>query len=313
MQAISKSGTNINAGSFYGFFRDDSLNAPDPVAKKVLPYANQQIGGTLGGPIVKDKLHYFASYEYEREPGTMFVNPSALPARPSASRTRTARTASWRASTISCRQHNRLSVRGSRWNWSNPFVLTHRALIRRTRRFRPRTRPTCSAPGRAWQGRQPHAGDQGRLQRLPLDQRAAGRRWSARREYRVPGLTFGAPYNYPQTLNQNNWTGRARLQLHKDTHDLKIGAEYIHVHNGGPWFIQRPGFFTLQQRAGQPGAVLPADAALDPSAWNLAPLNALARDFQVELRAQRERLDDRRAAADLRALVRRQLARATRT
>ena len=79
VQAISKSGTNMNSGSFYGYFRDDKLNAPDPVAKKVLPYSNQQIGGTFGGPIVKDKLHYFASYEYEREPGTFFSSPSTLP------------------------------------------------------------------------------------------------------------------------------------------------------------------------------------------------------------------------------------------
>ena len=71
-------------------------------------------------------------------------------------------------------------------------------------------------------------------------------------EYRVPGLTFGAPYNYPQTLNQNNWTGRADLSLHKDKHDIKIGGEYIHVHNGGPWFIQRAGLLHVQQRAGQP-------------------------------------------------------------
>src|SRR6516164_2792094 len=69
IQAISKSGTNTLSGSGYGFFRSDSLNAADPVAHKVLPYSNQQVGGTIGGPIVKDKLHYFASYEYEREPG----------------------------------------------------------------------------------------------------------------------------------------------------------------------------------------------------------------------------------------------------
>ncbi len=79
VQAISKSGTNTNSGSFYGFFRDDKLNAADAVANKVLPYSNQQIGGTFGGPIVKDKLHYFASYEYEREPGTFFSSPSTLP------------------------------------------------------------------------------------------------------------------------------------------------------------------------------------------------------------------------------------------
>src|ERR1700730_6111918 len=42
VQAITKSGTNVNSGIFYGYFRNDSLNAPDAVANKVLPYSNQQ-------------------------------------------------------------------------------------------------------------------------------------------------------------------------------------------------------------------------------------------------------------------------------
>ncbi|HET9832039.1 MAG TPA: carboxypeptidase-like regulatory domain-containing protein, partial [Vicinamibacterales bacterium] len=78
VQAISKSGTNKNSGSLYGFFRDDAFNAPDNVAKTVLPYSDQQIGGTFGGPIVKDRLHYFFSYEYERQPGTIFTQPQGL-------------------------------------------------------------------------------------------------------------------------------------------------------------------------------------------------------------------------------------------
>src|SRR5260370_30280694 len=78
VQAISKSGTNTNSGSFYGNFRSDRFNAPDSVAHVVLPYSNQQVGGTFGGPVVKDKLHYFASYEYEREPGTIVTSPSQL-------------------------------------------------------------------------------------------------------------------------------------------------------------------------------------------------------------------------------------------
>src|SRR4029079_16126162 len=61
VQAISKSGTNTNTGSFYGNFRSDKLNAPDPVAAKVLPYSNQLVGGTWGGPIIANKLHYFVS------------------------------------------------------------------------------------------------------------------------------------------------------------------------------------------------------------------------------------------------------------
>ena len=37
---------------------------------RVLPYSNQQFSTTFGGPIRKDKIHFFASYEYEREPST---------------------------------------------------------------------------------------------------------------------------------------------------------------------------------------------------------------------------------------------------
>ena len=59
LQAITKSGTNSLSGSGYGFFRDDKLNAADAVSKTVLPYHDDQWGATLGGPIVKDKLHYF--------------------------------------------------------------------------------------------------------------------------------------------------------------------------------------------------------------------------------------------------------------
>jgi len=59
VQAITRSGANKPSGSVYGFFRDDKLNSPDAVANSVLPYSNQQVGGALGGPIVKDKIHYF--------------------------------------------------------------------------------------------------------------------------------------------------------------------------------------------------------------------------------------------------------------
>ena len=79
VQAISKSGTNNPSGSLYGFFRSDALNAADKVAHQVLPYSDQQMGGTFGGPVIKDKMQYFASYEYERQPSTIFSAPAALP------------------------------------------------------------------------------------------------------------------------------------------------------------------------------------------------------------------------------------------
>jgi hypothetical protein len=71
INAVTKSGTNRPSGSFSSYFRDDNFVAKDFVQKRVLPYSDQQINGTWGGPIIKDRLHYFASYEYERQPQTI--------------------------------------------------------------------------------------------------------------------------------------------------------------------------------------------------------------------------------------------------
>src|SRR5438093_7947063 len=74
VNAVTKSGTNTLLGSLVGNFRDSKFNAEDPVLLRVLPYSNQQISGTLGGPIVKNKLHFFGNYEYERQPLTSIWN-----------------------------------------------------------------------------------------------------------------------------------------------------------------------------------------------------------------------------------------------
>jgi hypothetical protein len=68
VNAITKSGTNVGAGSVSGYFRDDRFNAKDHIQQRVLPYSNQQFATTYGGPIITDRFHYFANFEYEREP-----------------------------------------------------------------------------------------------------------------------------------------------------------------------------------------------------------------------------------------------------
>ncbi|MSO84269.1 MAG: carboxypeptidase regulatory-like domain-containing protein [Acidobacteria bacterium] len=67
---ITKSGANRFAGSVRGNFRDDRFNAANPVLDRVLPFTNQQIAGSFGGPIMQDKLHFFVFDEYERAPKT---------------------------------------------------------------------------------------------------------------------------------------------------------------------------------------------------------------------------------------------------
>ena len=70
VNAITKSGTNDLAGTVGGYFRDDKFNGKDFLQHRVLPYSNQQVSTTFGGPIKKDRIHFFAAYEYEREPKT---------------------------------------------------------------------------------------------------------------------------------------------------------------------------------------------------------------------------------------------------
>jgi len=78
VNAITKSGSNLYTGSFSAYFRDDKFIAKDFVQNRVLPYQDQQMSVTYGGPIRKDAVHFFVNYEYEREPQT-FSHSSAYP------------------------------------------------------------------------------------------------------------------------------------------------------------------------------------------------------------------------------------------
>ena len=72
--AVTRSGTNRYSGSVRGNFRHTSLNAENPVLNRVVPINNQQLAFTGGGPIVRDRLHFFGHFDYEREPKTSVWN-----------------------------------------------------------------------------------------------------------------------------------------------------------------------------------------------------------------------------------------------
>jgi hypothetical protein len=72
--AVTRSGTNRFSGSVRGNFRESSFNAKDPVLKRVVPINNQQFAFTGGGPIVRDRVHFFGNFEYEREPRSSIWN-----------------------------------------------------------------------------------------------------------------------------------------------------------------------------------------------------------------------------------------------
>jgi hypothetical protein len=92
ISAVTKSGTNTFKGSAYSYYRDQSFNGLN-VGKVKLPALqnsyNKIYGVTLGGPIIKNKLFFFGSYEYEEKSlvlgyytpagGTGGGNTSAVP------------------------------------------------------------------------------------------------------------------------------------------------------------------------------------------------------------------------------------------
>jgi hypothetical protein len=68
VNVISKSGTNQLSGLFRTNFRHSRFNSENRVLGLVEPINNQQYSGAVGGPLLRDRLHFFVNYEYEREP-----------------------------------------------------------------------------------------------------------------------------------------------------------------------------------------------------------------------------------------------------
>src|SRR5207245_1378717 len=80
---ITKSGTNDLKGSLFEFFRNEKLNAarwsPVPTNTDKDPLKRNNFGGSLGGPIRKDRTFFFVSYAGLRQRTSMFKNDAVVP------------------------------------------------------------------------------------------------------------------------------------------------------------------------------------------------------------------------------------------
>ncbi len=64
INAVTRSGSNKEEGSVYGFMKNNSLQGKDPINNKASDnFSEYTVGARLGGAIVKDKLFYFVNYE----------------------------------------------------------------------------------------------------------------------------------------------------------------------------------------------------------------------------------------------------------
>jgi hypothetical protein len=78
LSVVTKSGTNQLHGSGLLFFRDASITAKEFFQAAKPDYRRYQYGGTIGGPILQNRTHYFFAYEGTNENQFFTVNARGL-------------------------------------------------------------------------------------------------------------------------------------------------------------------------------------------------------------------------------------------
>ena len=280
VNAVTKSGTNMFAGSVAGYFRHDSLNAADFFADRVLPYQNQQISGTFGGPIVRDRLHFFGHYEYEREPQSYFFNSpvpefNAIANGPDGTGLPFTETSNLFGGRLDAQltDQTRLMVRGNGW-------LTH--LLHSPQDAlsnHPSTLLAKDYVSRQFYGTLTTASGQ-TVNELKVglnhfhDDRYSFYGLRAP-QIRLAGITIGPSHiSNGANQSQNSWSARNDFTLLKGGHTLKIGGEFLL----NSYYLYAP--TEREGRLYAQGGAIPANVAelfpsIDPSTWNLDGLGPI--------------------------------------
>ncbi|MBS1851517.1 MAG: TonB-dependent receptor [Acidobacteria bacterium] len=274
INAETKSGSNLLHGSAFGYFRNDALNAADPVAHKVLPYSDQQYGGTVGGPIRKDRLFYFGSYEGERNPYTVYTTPTGFG-----------------GTTYQVPTKNTTNIYLARLdfqpNESNHFGLRVNGFTFKS--------PLAGVSGTS----HPSQGGKNSLKALSSlltwtnSKRSnlvndfkfgfnffiyANDEVVDSQEYRFGSITVGGNYNYPSPHDQNTFQIRDGVSLLKGKHSIQFGAEYLNTWYYGKYPQYSRGAVTSFSSV--PSDLTPYFPVWnDPSTWNLTGLSQIANTY----------------------------------
>ncbi|HKW46181.1 MAG TPA: TonB-dependent receptor [Gemmatimonadaceae bacterium] len=89
VNVVTRSGTNELQGSLFGYGTNERLGADVPLVRSA-PYEKEQFGFSLGGPVLRDRLLFFAATDFQRRlipaagpfVGEALSNQSALPVNP---------------------------------------------------------------------------------------------------------------------------------------------------------------------------------------------------------------------------------------
>ena len=305
VSAVTKSGTNAFEGTFAGYFRDDKWNAKDHIQDRVIPYSDRQLSGTFGGPIVRDKIHFFVNWEHEKEPNTITFNsryPSFNIDQPG---TRTESKGGVKGDFQFSPQH-RLAARWNKYDNLIPSsgggAAVHPSTSGENNRhatqlFGVYTQVLSGTsvnevrvgmnenfftlePNASWGANIPA--------HIPqiLEGITSGRRLPpAVPRLNFTGYSVGSATNNPQRTGEKNYSIRDDFSTSfgwRGRHDIKLGGEVIFYNMPQSWSNIGTGQYTLN--AAPPANIeqlLPVWN--DASTWNLNALSPLMRDFTVNI------------------------------
>jgi hypothetical protein len=278
VQAISRSGTNTLAGSLYGFFQSDKFKAADHVAGRVLPFSDQQAGGSLGGPIVRDRAQYFATYEYERQPNTFVFQPPGY-AHTVAVPTKRAKHSVMARGDYQMSNRHRLMVRYTSSRDSSPFwfdqVGGYPTAARREKQDNWGLTGTWTSVLSDSVVQEVKAGNYSYFfthsPTVPLASQTTN--------YQFPGMSWpylGTADNIPEEFWQDSPSIRYDLTANRGAHELKIGGDYVHERVTGNWIFNARGRLVFASLPPDIERRFPLDAWNDPSRWDLTGLDAIA-------------------------------------
>jgi outer membrane receptor protein involved in Fe transport len=82
VSVVTRSGGNALHGDFFGYFRNQRLNAANPLPGARLPMTQAQYGASAGGPVIRDRTFYFANFEQRllNQTGLVTIAPAAVAA-----------------------------------------------------------------------------------------------------------------------------------------------------------------------------------------------------------------------------------------
>jgi hypothetical protein len=284
INAATKSGTDLLHGSAFGYFRNSGAgSAADPIAHQVLPFADQQFGGTLGGPIFKGRMFYFGSYEGERNPTTLVSNPYGFASvYPGGVYTHpdTVKDEEYLVR-IDQQMHNgdHLFLRGNADTTTNPYTGISGTTV---------PSQLYAADRNNYEALLKYTHSQG-----PNFVNSASFGWYhygftyepyyPEMAIVFPSVSIGSPSSYPERWDQENQSYHDDIfWLHKK-HSFKIGGEYINELIHGEFDKYEYGVASMSTNlttgtaAGSFSAVFPN--LFDPTTWNYSVLNPLVTTY----------------------------------